>query len=89
MFFIDAQKLVINGGSNGDTKISADLEIVGETKITDLAGSGNRNVSAAASGILVINTVYSVFADNAAAIAGGLQIGEFYRTSTGALFVRF
>ncbi len=57
--------------------------------VSDLAGSGNRNVSAAADGTLVINTFYSVFADNAAAIAGGLQVGEFYRTSTGALFVRF
>ena len=84
----DESTLLINSGT-GNTKISSALEVVGETKILNLAGSGNRNVSCAASGILVINTFYSVFADNAAAIAGGLQIGEFYRTSTGALFVRF
>jgi hypothetical protein len=84
----DGGTLVINSGGF-PIQTSGDLTIQGDTKITDLAGSGNRNVSAAASGILVINTFYSVFADNAAAIAGGLQIGEFYRTSTGALFVRF
>jgi hypothetical protein len=29
------------------------------------------------------------YADNAAAIAGGLPIGDFYRTSTGVVMVRF
>jgi hypothetical protein len=87
----NANILIGTTTDNGVDKLQVDgtAQITGETKILDLAGAGNRNVSAAASGILVINTVYSVFADNAAAIAGGLQIGEFYRTSTGALFVRF
>jgi hypothetical protein len=29
------------------------------------------------------------YADNAAAIAGGLPIGDFYKTSTGVVMVRF
>ena len=70
-------------------QVTGTAVISGETKLLDLAGSGNRNVSCAASGILVINTFYSVFADNAAATAGGLQNGEFYRTSTGQIQVKF
>lgn len=30
-----------------------------------------------------------VYADNAAAIAGGLRVGQLYRTSTGVVMVRF
>jgi len=31
----------------------------------------------------------SVYADNAAAIAGGLENGDVYRTSTGVLMIRY
>jgi len=33
------------------------------------------------------NTVLPVYADNASAVAGGLAVGDLYRTSTGAVRV--
>lgn len=58
-------------------------------KIIDLAGSGNINISVAADGTLVKNPFYPVYASNAAATTAGLQDGEFYRSSTGVLSVKF
>jgi hypothetical protein len=58
-------------------------------KIEDLAGAGVRTMGVAADGTLVVNPFYPVFASNAAATTGGLQDGEFYRSSTGVLSVKF
>ncbi|SOE21955.1 hypothetical protein SAMN06298216_2406 [Spirosomataceae bacterium TFI 002] len=41
-----------------------------------------------AGGLLKISTV-PIYADNAAAIAGGLQVGHVYRTATGVMMIRY
>ena len=49
-----------------------------------------RVVNNAGTNIFAISpTGIGVFADNAAAIAGGLTVGQIYRTSAGVLAVRF
>jgi hypothetical protein len=38
---------------------------------------------------LVARPVYAVYVDNAAALAGGLMVGDQYRTATGQVMVVF
>lgn len=43
--------------------------------------------NAATSAGKIKNSQVPVFADNSAALAGGLQVGDMYRTSSGALMI--
>jgi hypothetical protein len=55
---------------------------------SSLSGPGKRIVTANASGQLSAEPI-PVFADNTAAIAGGLGVGALYRTVVGLLAVVF
>jgi len=61
------------GAANLGTDSGQKLQVNGTAKIT---------------GTLNLGTV-PVYADNAAAVTGGLVIGDIYRTSTGQLMIRF
>ena len=55
--------------------------------INNLSGTGLRSVAVDTTGNVIARTTYPIFESNAAAVS--LAIGEFYRTSTGILMVRF
>jgi hypothetical protein len=69
-----------------DNQFSVDRFFITSSGATfsSLAGTGQRIVTANASGQLSAG-VTPVFADNTAAIAGGLGVGRLYRTTIGLL----
>jgi hypothetical protein len=87
-FGTTANTSVMNFKNNGAVTFVSTVTAT-SLKVLDLAGGGVRTVGAAADGTLVVNPFYPVFASNAAATTGGLQDGEFYRSSTGVLSVKF
>lgn len=69
--------------NNGDFKIN------GSYQSNTLAGTGTRLVNASPTGQLGAISMLPVFADNTAAIAGGLGVGALYRTVIGLLAIVF
>jgi len=85
-----ANSLEINYGNN--TEPSSNILTFfndGRVNLSSLAGAGTRLVSASPTGQLGAITILPVFADNTAAIAGGLGVGALYRTAAGLLAIVF
>jgi hypothetical protein len=75
------------GRNNGVDTYTVDK--LGQIKSNALAGTGLRLLVADASGNITPATTLPVFADNTAAVAGGLGAGRAYRTATGLLAIVF
>lgn len=82
-----------NATIGGDASIGDDLLVAGDSTLTGAAAVGG---ALTAGSILVrtdfavdqdgfITMILPVFADNAAALLGGLVVGNVYRTATGEL----
>ena len=69
-------KFVTNGFSNSDEKMR-------------ILQNGNIGIGTATPGTKLAVVGLPIFENNANAITGGLSVGDFYRTSTGVLMVRF
>ena len=75
------------GRNNGADTFTVDK--TGQIKSNALVGTGLRLLVADASGNITPATTLPVFADNTAAIAGGLGVGRPYRTVNGLLAIVF
>jgi hypothetical protein len=75
------------GQNNGTNTFTVDK--FGAITSNSLAGTGTRLVNASPTGQLGVISTLPVFADNTAAIAGGLGIGALYRTVIGLLAIVF
>jgi hypothetical protein len=68
---------------------NGDFQINGSYQSDALIGTGTRLVNASPTGQLGAISTLPVFADNTAAIAGGLGVGSLYRTVIGLLAIVF
>ena len=75
---------IFNGKTVSLFKVTGSSGVV---TINNLSGTGLRSIASDATGNVIARTTYPIFENNAAAVS--LAIGEFYRTSTGILMVRF
>jgi hypothetical protein len=64
------------------------LQTAGTDRLTVLNG-GNVGIGTASPGSKLAVVGLPTYADNAAATTGGLSVGDFYRTSTGVVMVRY
>lgn len=79
-----ADDFMILNNSTGDIVISNNVA----TGVIDIGTNGTLRMKIKASGVINIASV-STYADNTAALAGGLVAGDVYRTSTGQLMIVF
>lgn len=75
--------------ASGTYNLATDLDLNLKADILNPRFTGNVGIGTATPGTKLAVVGLPIFVDNAAAILGGLEVGDFYRTVIGILMVRF